>query len=97
MATYILLVSFTEQGLRTVKDTTKRAEVFREMSKQFGVTVKDIYWTLGRYDLVITVDAPDAATITAAGLTLGMAGNVRTQTLTAFSAAEMGGILDKVR
>jgi uncharacterized protein with GYD domain len=95
MATYILLMSFTEQGLRTVKDTTKRAEVFRDMSKQFGVTVKDLYWTLGRYDLVVTVDAPDAATITAVGLKLGMAGNVRTQTLTAFSAAEMGGILDK--
>jgi uncharacterized protein with GYD domain len=96
MATYILLVNFTDQGIRAVKDTTKRAEVFREMAKKLGVTVKDMYWTLGAYDLVVTVDAPDAATMTAVGLTLGAAGNVRTQTLTAFSATEMGGILDKM-
>jgi len=96
MATYILLVNFTDQGIRTVKDTTKRAAAFQEMSKQLGVTVKDMYWTLGSYDLVITLDAPDTATITAVGLTLGAAGNIRTQTLTAFSATEMGGILDKM-
>ncbi|MDN0077225.1 GYD domain-containing protein [Crenobacter sp. SG2303] len=96
MATYIVLINFTDQGIRAVKDTTKRAAAFREMATKAGVTVKDMYWTLGLYDLVVTLDAPDTATITAVGLTLGAAGNVRTQTLPAFSATEMDGILTKM-
>ena len=59
MATYIVLTNFTEQGIRNVKDTVKRAEAFKESAGKFGVTVKDIYWTLGRYDLVVTVEGPD--------------------------------------
>jgi uncharacterized protein with GYD domain len=93
MATYVLLVSFTDQGIRNVKDTTKRAEALREMAKKVGATVKDVYWTLGQYDVVTILEAPDAASVTALGLSVGALGNVRTQTLPAFSAAEMGTIL----
>ena len=96
MATYVLLVSFTDQGIRNVKDTTKRAEAFREMAKKAGATVKDLYWTLGQYDVVTILEAPDAASVTALGLSIGALGNVRTQTLPAFSAAEMGTILKKM-
>ncbi len=96
MATYIVLSSFTDQGVRNVKDSTKRADAVREMAKKFGVTVKDIYWTLGSYDVVAIFDAPDDASITALGLALGTAGNVRTQTLRAFSKDEMNGILAKI-
>jgi uncharacterized protein with GYD domain len=96
MATYVLLVSFTDQGIRNVKETTKRAEAFRELAKKHGATVKDLYWTLGQYDVVTILDAPDAATVTALGLSVGALGNVRTQTLPAFSAAEMGTILGKM-
>ena len=96
MATYVLLVSFTDQGIRNVKDTTKRAEAFREMAKKAGATVKDLYWTLGKYDVVTIIEAPDAASVTALGLSVGALGNVRTQTLPAFSAAEMGSILKKM-
>ncbi|SFA75134.1 Uncharacterized protein, contains GYD domain [Collimonas sp. OK607] len=96
MATYIVLSNFTDQGIRTVKDTTKRAAAVREMAKKFGIEMKDIYWTLGSHDLVVTFDAPDEATFTAFGLSLGAAGNVRTQTLRAFSADEMNGILSKM-
>jgi uncharacterized protein with GYD domain len=96
MATYVLLVSFTDQGIRNVKDTTKRAEAFREMAKKAGATVKDLYWTLGQYDVVTILEAPDAASVTALGLSVGALGNVRTQTLPAFSAAEMGSILKKM-
>jgi len=96
MATYVLLVSFTDQGIRNVKETTKRAEAFRELAKKHGATVKDLYWTLGQYDVVTVLDAPDAATVTALGLSVGSLGNVRTQTLPAFSAAEMGTILSKM-
>lgn len=97
MPTYIILTNFTEQGIRSVKDTTKRAEKFRELAKQHGATVKELYWTLGKYDVVSIVDAPDVASMTAIGLALGMAGNVRTQTLPAFSADEMAKVLAKVK
>ena len=96
MAMYVVLANFTDQGVRNVKDTVKRADAFKELAKSSGATVRDIYWTLGQYDIVATVDAPDDAVVTAIGLTLAKAGNVRTQTLRAFSSADMGAILSKV-
>jgi uncharacterized protein with GYD domain len=97
MATYLVLVNFTDQGIRNVRDTRKRAEAFKEAAKQLGVAVKDVYWTLGQYDVVTILDAPDAATVTALNLSVASQGNVRTQTLAAFSAIEIGGILDKMQ
>ena len=96
MATYIVLATFTDQGIRNVKDTTKRADAFKELAKSLGATMKDVYWTLGQYDVIAIVDAPDDASVTALGLTLGKAGNVRTQTLRAFSRTDMDAILGKV-
>lgn len=96
MATYIVLVNFTDQGIRNIKDTTKRADAFREMAKAAGATVKDIYWTLGRYDIVATIEASDELAVTALGLTLGKMGNLHTETLRAFSQAEMTKILGMV-
>jgi uncharacterized protein with GYD domain len=96
MATYITLARFTDQGLKNVKDTTKRAEAVREAAKKFGVTVKDIYWTLGEYDVVATFEAPDDAAVTAFGLMIGMQGNVHTETLRAFNRDEMNTILGKL-
>ena len=96
MATYILLGHFTEQGIRNVKDTTKRAEAVKELGNKAGVTVKELYWTLGQYDVVAIFDAPDEAAATTLGLSIGVAGNVRTQTLRAFTAAEIGPILRKL-
>ena len=96
MATYIILASFTEQGIRNVKDTAKRADAFKDMAQKAGVTVKEHYWTLGSYDVVTVVEAPDDIAVTALGLSLGALGNVRTQTLRAFSRAEMATILGKM-
>jgi uncharacterized protein with GYD domain len=96
MPTYILLASFTEQGIRNVKDSPKRADAFKEMAKKSGATVKDLFWTLGQYDIVAVVEAPDDVSMTALGLSTGKLGNVRTQTLRAFSAADMKSILGKV-
>lgn len=96
MATYIVLSNFTDQGIRTAKDSVNRADGVREMAKKFGVTAKDFFWTLGSHDVVAIFDAPDDASITALGLAIGAAGNVRTQTLRAFSREEMTGILGKL-
>ena len=96
MPTYILLGSFTDQGIHNVKDTTKRAEVLRNMGQKFGVTVKEVYWTLGRYDVATILEAPDDAAATALGLSIGALGNVRTETMRAFSAAEMSQVLGRM-
>ena len=61
-----------------LKDFPKRAEAFRQMAKTFGVTVKDIFWTQGRYDIVTVVEAPDELSATALNLSLGALGNIRT-------------------
>ena len=96
MATFVVLATFTDQGIRNVKQTTERAEMARAMAQKLGVTMREIYWTLGQYDLVTIIDAPDEAALTAFGLSLGSAGNVRSQTLRAFNKDEMGRILAKM-
>jgi uncharacterized protein with GYD domain len=96
MATYVVLGNFTDQGIRSVKDTTKRSDALKERAKSFGITMKEVYWTLGQYDTVIVLDAPDEKALTAFGLEFGKAGNHRTQSLRAFSRAEMDEILSKV-
>ena len=96
MATYIILSSFTDQGIRNIAETTNRADAVREVAKKFGVATKEIYWTLGRYDVVALFDSPDDASITALALALGSQGNVRTQVLRAFNKDEMKGVLGKL-
>lgn len=96
MATYIVLATFTDQGIRSVKDTTKRTDAIKTLGGKMGVTMKSIYWTLGAYDIIATFEAPDDATMTLFGLALGSAGNVRTQTLQAFNQNEMNAILSKL-
>ena len=96
MANYVILATFTDQGVKTAKDSPKRAEAFRQMAKTFGVTVKDIFWTQGRYDIVAVTEAPDELTATALNLSLGALGNIRTESLRAFSAEDMMKIVAKM-
>lgn len=96
MAKYIALASFTEQGIRSVKDTVKRADAVREAARKYGCEMSQIYWTLGSYDLVTIIDAQDESSATAFAMAIGSAGNIRTQTLRAFSRDEMSAILGKL-
>ena len=96
MFTYIALSNFTDQGIRTVKDSTKRADAVKAAAKKFGATMTQIYWTMGKYDVVAIIEAPDDASATAFALAIGMAGNIRMQTLRAFSKDEMDAILGKL-
>jgi uncharacterized protein with GYD domain len=96
MATYVLLTKFTDQGIRSAKDSPKRAEAFKKMAETFGATVKDLFWTQGRYDIVAIVEAPDEISVTALNLSISALGNVRTESLRAFSAAEMMTIVSKM-
>ncbi|MDE5453728.1 GYD domain-containing protein [Bradyrhizobium sp. CSA112] len=96
MVTYVVLGSFTDQGIRTAKDSPKRAEAFKKMAETFGVTVKELFWTQGRYDVVTILDAPDELSAMALSLNLGALGNVRTESLRAFSAADMTEVVGKM-
>ena len=96
MATFVVLAGFTDQGVKNVKETISRAEAFKEMAKKAGVTVKDIYWTLGQYDVIALCEAPDDEAATTLSLSVASRGNVRSQTLRAFSFDEMKKILGKM-
>jgi uncharacterized protein with GYD domain len=96
MPTYVSLIKWTEQGLKNAKDTVKRAEEVRRRVEQQGGRFHGIYWTQGTYDLVSIIEFPDEETGMAFLLGVGMQGNVRTETLRAFSAEEMQRILQKV-
>lgn len=97
MVTYVGLANFTEQGIRSVKDSPKRAEAFKETAKSAGVTVREILWTQGRYDVVMIAESPDEASMMSLLLSLGAMGNVRTETLRCFSADEMKQFVGKMR
>ena len=93
MATFISLIDYTEQGLRNIKESPKRAGAFIEAARAAGASVKGLYWTIGGHDGVLILEAPDDQTAASILLTLGRAGNVRTQTLRAFDRPEMESIL----
>jgi uncharacterized protein with GYD domain len=95
MATYISLITYTDQGIKTVKDTLNRAEAAKELASSMGGSLNEVYWTLGSYDIVAVSEAPDDETATAFALALGGQGNIRTTTLRGFDADEMRGILAK--
>ena len=97
MITYIGLLSFTEKGLQSIKDTTKRAAAAKEAAKKAGVNMRDVFWTLGDYDVVCVLEAEDEAAITSFSIATAQQGYVRTRTLRAFSATEMDKILAKVK
>ena len=96
MATFITTIKFTQQGIKGIDETTKRAAAFKAAAKKLGVKVTEIYWTLGDYDGLFILEAPDDETATTALLHLGAMGNVHTTTCRAFTAAEMDKILTKV-
>jgi len=93
MPTYIGLLKFTDQGIRKVKETTKRAKDLQDLAAKMNVKVREIHWTMGRYDVVVVAEAPDDETISRLTLGLGMLGNVTSETSRAFSAQEMNQIV----
>jgi len=95
MASYVMLVNWTEQGIQAYRDTLDRSETTRQLAEKLGASVKELYWTLGAYDVVGIVEAPDDETMTAVALALSSQGNVRTTTMRAFGPDEMRQIVAK--
>jgi uncharacterized protein with GYD domain len=89
MATFVTTLKFTQQGIENIQESPKRAAAFKSAAKKMGVKVTDIYWTLGGFDGVVIMDAPDDETATAAMLHLSSQGNVQTTTARAFDASEI--------
>jgi uncharacterized protein with GYD domain len=84
MATYIALLNWTEQGIKTVKNSPKRLDGVRKQARKLGCEMKDVYLTIGAHDLVTVIEGPDDETVARLLLSVGSAGNVRTTTLKAF-------------
>ena len=97
MPRFIVLASYTDQGIRDINDTPARAQAFRDLAKTMGIEVTDFYWTLGSHDMVTIMDAPDAETVTALGLSVSRLGNVRTETLQAFDRPAMERVMARVK
>ena len=96
MPTYIALVQFTEKGIQAAKQTTQRVADWAAAVQPIGVSIKQMYWTLGHYDQVCIFDAPDDQTAASVLLAADILGNIRTQTMRAFTTSEMEKILAKV-
>jgi len=92
MAKYIALVNFTDQGIRTVTESVKRAQTSVSTFDKYGVKKIAQYWTLGEHDIVIVLEAPSDEAVMKGLLAVGKLGNVRTTTLRAFTAEEMAGV-----
>jgi uncharacterized protein with GYD domain len=95
MPIYVTLMNWTDQGVKTFKDTVDRAAAAEVALSPAGIEFKDLYWTVGAYDLIATLEAPDEETLAAALLALAAQGNLRTTTLRAFTADEMKGVIAK--
>ncbi len=96
MAKYVVLVNWTEKGVSEAKDTTTRAKKVEQLAESLGGKMDLLLWTLGRYDIVGIFDAPNDETAALMGLKIGQLGTVRTETMRAFTAAEIGGIIGKL-
>jgi uncharacterized protein with GYD domain len=96
MPTYVSLLNWTDQGVKKFKETVDRAGKVEEAMGKLGVTFKDIYWTVGQYDIVAVVEAADEETATAALLAVAAEGNIRSTTLRAFNRDEMARVIQKV-
>ena len=97
MPSYIHLIQFRDQGIRNIKDTVKRGDAAIAEAKKMGMKIVEEYWTMGAYDGVVIIEAPDDDTMSAFILKIGSLGNVQGQTLRAFRRDEMERILAKIK
>jgi uncharacterized protein with GYD domain len=97
MARYVTLIQFADQGIRNIKDTVKRGDAAAAEAEKMGMKIIDEFWTMGTYDAVVVIEAPNDETISAFTLKIGSLGNVKSHTMRAFRREEMEGILAKIK
>ena len=93
MPTYVVLLRYTQQGMATIKDSPRRLEAVKTAVKAAGGEFKAYYLTLGRFDAVSIIEAPDDATFTRVMIAVAAQGNVQTETLRAFTEDEYRAII----
>jgi uncharacterized protein with GYD domain len=93
MPTYIVLAHMTQQGVQNAKEIPQRRAAAKETAEALGITLRESYLTMGAYDVVFVLDAPDGEAMAKFALKIGMRGNLSTQTLRAFGEAEMDALL----
>ena len=96
MPTYVVLMNWTDQGVRTAKETVQRREQADAQAERHGARIEQVYWTVGPYDIVVILEAPDDESATAMLLELSSAGNLRTTTLRAYDREEMSAIIQRL-
>jgi uncharacterized protein with GYD domain len=96
VTTYIMLINWTEQGVKNVRESPKRLDAAKKLLGEMGGSFKEFYLTMGDYDMVAVCDAPDDAVAARFALSLGMLGNVRTRTLKAFPEAAYREIINSL-
>ncbi len=94
MPTYIALINWTQKGIENVKDSPDRADTWKDAVKQSGCEAKSFFMTMGDYDLVTVVEAPDDETYARLTLAVAALGNIRTKTLRAFTEEEYRRIIE---
>ena len=97
MPMYVSLVQFTDQGIRSIKDTVKRSEAAMAEAEKMGMKIVQPFWTLGAFDVVVVLEAPDDETMSAFTLKIGSMGSVKTHTMRAFTKDEMEKILERIK
>ena len=93
----VCLIQFTDQGIRNIKDTVKRGDAAMAEAEKMGMKIVDEFWTMGAYDAVVVLEAPNDETMSAFILKIGSLGNVKGHTLRAFRRNEMEDILAKIK
>ena len=93
MATYITLIRFTQKGVTEIKDSATNIDRAKQMFKSMGAELKEIYLTLGQYDMIAIAEIPDDETVAKLSLAVSSQGGVRGETLRAFTEEEFGKII----
>jgi uncharacterized protein with GYD domain len=96
MPTYVALMNWTDQGIKSVTESVQRRDQADALAQKHGATIEQVYWTMGPYDLVCVLQAPDDENATAMVLELGSAGNLRTLTLRAYDREEMSDVIGRI-
>jgi uncharacterized protein with GYD domain len=96
MPRYVVLVNWTDQGIKNVTQTIERTDSGGEIAEKHGLKLEQAYWTVGAYDMVTVFEAPNDEALSAHLLEIGSSGNVRTTTLRAYDEEEMSGILRRL-
>jgi uncharacterized protein with GYD domain len=96
MPTFMLSLSWTDQGIRSIKDAPKRAQAAQELAKKMKVEIKEVYLTSGDADLLVIIETPDGDNVARFALALGAQGNVRTRTFRAWPQSEFQKLISEL-